>query len=178
MRKVRESVMLVLRRGLAGAIRALAVAIGMAALAPAGGASAADAVLASAGNIPVIVDQARLVKLPDRVATIVIGNPLIADATVQGSMMVITGKGYGVTNIVALDRAGAVLLEKLVEVRGPGPEVVTVYRGVERETYSCTPNCDRRIMLGDRPEYFEATMMQTSERNGLAQGISQQQPSK
>ena len=38
-------------------------------------------------------------KLPDKVATIVIGNPLIADAALQaGGMLVITGKGYGSTN--------------------------------------------------------------------------------
>ena len=72
-------------------------------------------------------------KLPDRVATIVIGNPVIADAAVQaGGWMVITGKGYGTTNIIALDRSGAVLMEKTVEVQGPR-NVVVVYKGVERE---------------------------------------------
>ena len=48
--------------------------------------------------------------------------------------MVITGKGYGMTNIVALDRTGAILMERTVEVQGP-QNVVVVYRGVERETY-------------------------------------------
>ena len=73
-----------------------------------------------AAEITVILDQAKLVKLPERVSTIVIGNPLIADASVQaGGLMVLTGKGYGVTNIIALDRAGAVLMEKTVEVEGP-----------------------------------------------------------
>ena len=39
-------------------------------------------------------------KLPDKVATIVIGNPLIADAALQaGGLLVITGKGYGTTNM-------------------------------------------------------------------------------
>ena len=84
-----------------------------------------------------------------RVATIVVGNPVIADAAVQsGGWMVITGKGYGMTNIVALDRSGAVLMEKTIEVQGP-QNVVVVYRGVERETYSCTPVCERRLTLGD-----------------------------
>ena len=101
-------------------------------------------------DIDVILDQAKLVKLPERVATIVIGNPLIADATVQaGGLMVITGKGYGRTNLIALDRTGAVLMEKTVEVQGPRAGIVVVYRGVERESYSCTPDCERRITLGD-----------------------------
>ena len=37
----------------------------------------------SADTIAVNVDQARLVKLPARVATIVVGNPLIADVALH-----------------------------------------------------------------------------------------------
>jgi hypothetical protein len=129
---------------------------------------------ASAADVTVILDQARLIKLPDRVATIVIGNPLIADASIQaGGMMVVTGKGYGVTNLIALDRAGAVLMDKSVEVRGPQPNVVVVYRGIERESYSCTPICERRITLGDSNDYFDAILGQTGSRNAQAQGGAQ-----
>ena len=60
--------------------------------------------------IAVNVDQAKLVKLPARVATIVVGNPLIADVTLQnGGIVVVTGKGYGATNFIAMDRSGEVL---------------------------------------------------------------------
>jgi Flp pilus assembly secretin CpaC len=130
-------------------------------------------VRASAADIDVIVDQARLIKLPERVSTIVIGNPLIADASVQsGGLMVITGKGFGRTNLIALDRTGAVLLEKTVEVRSPRAGIVVVYRGFERESYSCTPYCDRRITLGDSQPYFEAAIAQSAVRNGQAQGAA------
>ena len=37
----------------------------------------------AADTIAVYVDQAKLVKLPAKVATIVVGNPLIADVTLQ-----------------------------------------------------------------------------------------------
>ena len=127
---------------------------------------------ARAADISVILDQARLVKLPDRVTTIVVGNPAIADAAVQsGGWMVITGKGYGTTNIVALDRAGAILMEKTVEVQGP-QDVVVVYRGVEPNTYSCTPACQRRLTLGDGNNYFDAIAGQITARNGLAAGTA------
>jgi Flp pilus assembly secretin CpaC len=146
-------------------VPALAMALGLAGL--------LTASAARAGDIDVAVDEAKLVKLPDRVATIVVGNPLIADASVQsGGLMVITGKGYGATNIIALDRTGAVLLERLIEVRGPRDEVVVVYKGIERETYSCTPNCERRITLGDGNAYFNGTLAQTVTRSVQAQGIS------
>ena len=66
---------------------------------------------AQADTVSIRLDQAHIMQLPDRVATIVIGNPLIADATLQGGgVLVVTGKGYGSTNLVALDRAGRVLL--------------------------------------------------------------------
>ncbi len=96
---------------------------------------------------------------------------MIADASVQpGGIMVVTGKGYGTTNIVALDRSGSVLMEKTILVRGPRAHVVVMYRGVERETYSCTPFCERRIMVGDSGVYFDAVIAQTAGRNGLASG--------
>ena len=97
-----------------------------------------------------MLDQATLLKLPEKVSTIVVGNPLIADVAVQsGGLVVVTGKGYGSTNLIALDRAGAVLMERSIVVRGPTGPTVQVYRGMERETYSCTPDCERRITLGD-----------------------------
>lgn len=118
----------------------------------------------------VVLDRARLVKMPENVATVVVGNPLIADVSIQvGGMMVLTGKGYGVTNLLLLDRAGKVLLEAAVEVQG-APDTVVVYRGINRESYSCTPFCERRITLGDTPEFFDATLGQTGNRNQRAVG--------
>ena len=88
----------------------------------------------AAESISVVVDQAKLIKLPEKVATIVVGNPLIADVSLQpGGMMVVTGKGYGSTNVMALDRQGTVLVDRMVQVEGPTDKLVTVYRGVERE---------------------------------------------
>jgi Flp pilus assembly secretin CpaC len=122
---------------------------------------------------PVIVhlDQARILKLPERTATLVVGNPMIADAVVQpGGIVVITAKSYGVTNLVALDRTGTTLMENPVQVIGPNDQVVVVvYRGVERETYSCGPDCGRRIAIGDTPTYFTANLTQVGTVNGLAQ---------
>ena len=85
--------------------------------------------------------------------------------------MVLTGKGYGMTNLVVLDRAGNVLMEKSVEVKGPRTNVVVMYRGIDRETYtSCAPICQRQIMIGDSSVYFDTGVLQTGGRNGLAQG--------
>jgi hypothetical protein len=110
-------------------------------------------------TIAVFLDQSRLIQLPDRAANVIIGNPLIADLSIQpGGLTVITGKSYGTTNFIVTDRKGAVLMEKTVEVSGLGNKTVVVYRGIDRETYSCTPMCSRRLTLGDAPEYFEKTL--------------------
>ena len=124
--------------------------------------------------VTVHVDQAKVLKLPERTATLVVGNPLIADAAVQpGGIAVITAKSYGVTNLVALDRTGITLMERPVQVLAPTDAVVVVYRGIERESYSCTPYCQRRITLGDTPAYFTATLNQTGNLNAMAQGEQQ-----
>jgi hypothetical protein len=131
------------------------------------------------------LDQARLMKFPDRAATVVVGNPLIADLTIQpGGIAVITGKGFGSTNFIVMDRGGAVLLEKTVEVTGPKSEpVVMVFRGPTRQSYSCTPDCSPRITLGDTSkddadkesqlnvDYFNRTLNATMTRNAQAMAI-------
>ena len=120
--------------------------------------------------INVFVDQAKLIKIPEKIGTLVIGNPLIADVSVQaGGTLVVTGKSYGATNLIALDRQGNVLMEKTVQVEGIRDRTVTVYRGVQRETYSCTPNCERRITLGDGNDFFAATIGQAGARSSQAQ---------
>lgn len=153
------------RRGVfAAALLALAAAVPSPSAAQSRGAEA----------VSITLDQAQVMRLPDGVATVVVGNPLIADISVQsGGMVVLTGKGYGVTNLLALDRGGAVLEQKTIRVLGPRDNVVVVYRGMERESYSCAPKCERRITLGDSPEYFSATMGQTGARTGMAQSGAQ-----
>lgn len=124
----------------------------------------------AADTVTVALDQATITKLPERVATIVIGNPLIADVSVQpGGLLVITGKGYGSTNMIALDRAGAVLAERTIQVTGARDKMVVVYRGINRETYSCVPECEPRITLGDSGEFFGQTMQTAGNRSSTAQ---------
>jgi hypothetical protein len=121
--------------------------------------------------IAVNVDQAKLVKLPTRVATIVVGNPLIADVTLQnGGIVVVTGKGYGATNFIAMDRTGEILVDRVIQVEGPTDQLVTVYRGVERETYSCMPICQRRVTLGDGDTFFKSAMDQAGNLSTQAGG--------
>jgi hypothetical protein len=123
--------------------------------------------------IAVNVDQAKLVKLPTKVATIVVGNPLIADVTLQtGGILVVTGKGYGATNFIAMDRAGEILVDRVIQVEGPTDQLITIYRGIDRESYSCMPVCQRRATLGDGDAYFKSVMDQAGTLSSQASGAA------
>ena len=66
-------------------------------------------------GIEVTMNQAKIIKLSRAADTIIIGNPEIADASVQdASTVVLTGKGFGVTNLVILDDTGAPIIDEQV----------------------------------------------------------------
>jgi hypothetical protein len=126
--------------------------------------------LALADVISVVLDQAKLLRLPDRVSTIIIGNPSIADGTLQsGGILVVTGKVYGSTNLMVLDSKGTVIAEHTITVTAP-TNGVTVFRGADRETLSCAPNCQRTLVPGDAQGVFESVVSQNGTRNGLSAG--------
>jgi hypothetical protein len=83
---------------------------------------------------------------------------------------VVTGKGYGTTNMIALDGHGNAIREYTLNVSAPKEGRLTIYRGVERETWSCVPKCERSIMLGDSQAYFETAVGQIGTRNGQSIG--------
>lgn len=119
-------------------------------------------------NEPIIVrlDEARIMKVPERAATIIIGNPLIADLSIQpGGLAVVTGKSFGATNLIVMDKTGVVLSEQTVQVEGSNDRIVMVYRGLTRESYSCTPLCSPRLTLGDTLSYFTDNMTEVTTRN-------------
>ncbi len=126
--------------------------------------------VARADTMSVLLDQAQLLRLPNGVSTIVIGNPFIADASLQpGGLLVVTGKGYGSTNLLALDRSGRVILDKQLVVNKPRANgVVIVQKGMDTETYSCNPDCAPRATLGDTPNFFNAVTGQGAARAGQA----------
>ena len=121
--------------------------------------------------VQVVVDHAKVLRLPDKAQTVIVGNPAIADVTVQrNGVMVITGKSYGVTNLIALDATGALLAESSVRVGAATESILTVQRGLERESYSCTPACQPSAQLGDGKTFFESTNGQSGARNAAATG--------
>jgi Flp pilus assembly secretin CpaC len=121
--------------------------------------------------VTVLVDNAKVIRLPERTATVIVGNPIIAEVTPQrNGVLVLTGKSFGSTNLIALDNGGAMIAETTIRVEASQDATVTVQRGLERESLSCTPNCQPAVQLGDSASYFGTTSGQADARRKLATG--------
>lgn len=94
-------------------------------------------------GIDVTMNQAKILKLSRGADTIIIGNPEIADASVQdATTVVLTGKGFGVTNLVILDETGAPIIDEQVQVSRSTASTLRIYRRASVQTLSCTPYCE------------------------------------
>lgn len=114
----------------------------------AGAVLAATAASAIAGTeIEVVMNEAKILKLATAAETIVIGNPEIADASVKdSSTIVLTGKGFGVTNLVILDQNGDPIVDEKIVVKRSDAKTLRVYRREAVSTLSCTPVCEAAYM--------------------------------
>ncbi len=118
--------------------------------------AALEASKARADDLVVVYDQSQLLRLPRPAAEIIIGNPSIADVTVQGgNLLVVTGKTFGLTNIIALDSERNVIQDQRVLVQRDDRRMVNLHKGGLRQSYSCTPNCSPTLTIGDDALYFD-----------------------
>jgi len=126
---------------------------------------------ASPDVISVTLDQAKIAKLPTGATTLIIGNPMIADVTMlkNNNSMVITGKGFGQTNLIAIDAQGTIIEERQVRVL-PTKTVLVLQNGNSRISYACNPDCMPTVQLGDDDKMFSEAGGQISTRNSYAAG--------
>lgn len=139
---------------------------------PVGAALAAAALTAvtpaSADSIEVIVDRAKVMRIARPADVVIIGNPAIADATIQDSQtLIITGRSFGTTNLIVLDVAGQPIAEETIVVSPQNEQVVTVYRRASRQTLSCTPECSPMLAVGDNQGDFDTVNAQIQTQVGL-----------
>jgi hypothetical protein len=134
-------------------------------------AAGASPARAETGLIAVTLDQAKIARLPQGAATLIVGNPMIADVTMlkNNNTMVITGKGFGQTNLIAIDAAGSLIEEEQIRVL-PAKTVLVLQSGSSRISYACNPDCMPTVQLGDDDKTFTEAGTQISTRNGYASG--------
>jgi len=98
---------------------------------------------AQSASLNVEIDQAQRVQLRGPAGSVIVGNPAIADVTVVDSnTLYITGKGYGVTEIVAVDTIGRTVFQsQIVVTDGAGAGRVRVWRGGQSTEMACASSC-------------------------------------
>jgi Flp pilus assembly secretin CpaC len=146
------------------------IALGM----MAAGFAVAAAGASKAEDLIVKYDQSQLLRLPRPAAEIIIGNPSIADISVQsGNLLVITGKTFGITNIIALDADRNVIQDQRILVKRDEAKVVNLTRGTQRQSYNCTPQCNPSITIGDEPKFFDAVTASSQKKVGFSNSAAE-----
>jgi hypothetical protein len=131
---------------------------------------------ASAQDLVVKYDQSQLLRLPKPVAEVIIGNPSIVDVTVQGgNLLVVMGKTFGVTNVIALDADRNIIQDQRVQVERERHNVVQLHRGAQINSYSCTPNCAPMLAIGDEAKFFEQVSKQNKDKTKFSEGAGEKE---
>jgi hypothetical protein len=117
-----------------------------------------------AAGVSIAMDEVRTITFPKPVATIYVGNPSIADINMIDSRHAfILGKGYGNTNMLALDHDGTQVSNTHISVLAREDATVTLQKGANRVTYSCTSrHCEATPLPGDSKEVFDSQNSQIS----------------
>lgn len=129
----------------------------------ASGFTGAPAIAADGAPINVNVNMARILRINAAAATVIVGNPGIADVTIQDPQtLILTGKSFGQTNLIVLDSAGNPIADTMVEVVQMQAGVVTVFQGQARTSLACAPVCQSVLMMGDDSR-FSAEVLASSQ---------------
>ncbi len=125
--------------------------------------------IAAEAPIDVTIDFAKVMRLDAPAHTIIIGNPGIADASIDDEKtLVLTGKTAGTTNLIVLDASGHEVLNSVVRVSSDIRALTTVFYGANRQTFSCAPVCEQVISVGDQKDKFDNATAQIQTRQELS----------
>jgi len=123
-----------------------------------------------AGDLIVRYDQSQILRLPRPVSELIVGNPSIADVTIQsGDLLVVTGKTFGVTNVIALDADRNVIQDQRIVVQRDEQRMVNLMKGSARQSFSCTPVCQPTITIGDDPVFFDTISKHSSQKTKFSE---------
>ncbi len=113
----------------------------------------------------VAVDHAKVLRLSRPAVSVIVGNSAIADAAVHdGQMLFITGKTFGSTNFIAIDKDGKTIINRSLQVL-PADNRLTLLRGGYQRTYLCGDGCEPVPGIGDDAETFDRIMAQQKEKS-------------
>lgn len=111
---------------------------------------------ALAGPFMVETNKTEPLRLKRPAASIVVGNPMVADVAVFNEHLIfVTGKSVGTTNLIIFDAEGNLIFSSDVSVTTGSTSMLRIVRGNAVESYDCAPNCRSVLNAGDDRQYFE-----------------------
>ncbi|MEZ5776262.1 MAG: pilus assembly protein N-terminal domain-containing protein [Hyphomicrobiaceae bacterium] len=126
---------------------------------------------ASAEDLVVEYDQAKLVRLAEPADSVIIGNPSVADVTLKSTtLMVITGKTFGITNLIVLNAEDRIILNERLMVRADEQRVVSLNRGGAVQSFNCIGKCEPIIKVGDEQSYYQTILRSAEQKRKISEG--------
>lgn len=122
---------------------------------------------------PLIIytDQSKIIDLARTPGVVVVGNPSIADATIQGRRLFLHGRSFGTTNVVILDADGGQLADFEIDVQLGGQNNLSLFKAGGMQSYVCASDCQVQMHVGDVPDWFKENVLERSkDKIGLATG--------
>jgi Pilus formation protein N terminal region len=130
-----------------------------------------------AEELTVNADQSQIISLSRPASTVVVGNPSIADVTIQGSQLFVHGRLFGKTNIIALDDSGNLIGKYDVNVGVDDTYNVVMFRPIPgkptlfvKESFTCKFDCERVFHVGDDGGSSKDMNEQQKNKLSLAEG--------
>ena len=124
---------------------------------------------ALADSLNVRLDKAEILRLDVPASIVIVGNPEIADVTVENpNMLFVTGLMAGETNLIILDDNGDAIMDYDLVVVAETDRQVTVHRNVDQlSTFSCKPRC---IEVANPSEIERQRQFTESETDAVEEG--------
>jgi Pilus formation protein N terminal region len=126
-------------------------------------------------SVALALDEVHTLTFRAPVATVYVGNPAIADVTmIDARHAFVQGKGYGRTNIVALNRDNVQVFNTHITVTASeGGGTVTLNRGAQRVTLTCAGGrCEPTPMPGDDQKAYDTANTQSAAHQTAARGAA------
>jgi hypothetical protein len=126
-------------------------------------------------SLALSLDEVRTLTFETPVSTVYIGNPTIADVTmIDARHAFVQGKGYGRTNIMALNHDNVMVYNNHVTVTGiESGGTVTLHRGTQRVTLNCVgSHCEATPTPGDGKDSYEGANSQVAGHQATVRGAA------
>ena len=124
----------------------------------------------AAEMITLNVDRSQVMTLSGTPGAVVVGNPAIADVSINGNNLFLHGRLFGQTNLMILDQKGKLMLNYDLSVGNTADTTIGIYKAGMRYSYTCAPDCNAQVQTGDAEGYFTATVQQNQKKLEIGTG--------